>query len=63
MTYWEGVDFLSLKGWEVALRFLTADACYAQTVICGLAVFDPFVCSWGVLHRSVQSKMLFFFAE
>jgi hypothetical protein len=63
MTYWEGVDFLSFKGWEVALRFLVANACYAQTVVCGFAVFDPFVCSWCVLHRSVQSKPLFFFAE
>lgn len=53
MTYREGVDFLSFKGWEVALRFFAADACYAQAVVCGFAVFDPFVCSRGVLHRGV----------
>lgn len=62
-TYWEGMDFLPVKGWEVALGFLAANACYAQTVGCGFAVLDPFVRSRGVLHHGVQGKLLFFFAE
>lgn len=53
MTYWEGMDFLPVKGWEIALGFLAANTCYAQAVGCGFAVLDPFVRSRRVLHRGV----------
>jgi hypothetical protein len=62
-TYWEGMHFLSLEGWKIALCFLTASGHYAQAIVCSFAVLDPFIGSRGVMHRGVQCKFLFFFAE
>ena len=62
-TYRERVHFLSFESWQFALCFLAAYVCYAQTVGCGFAVFDPFVGARGILNGGVQGEMLFFVAE
>jgi hypothetical protein len=50
VTYREGVHFLSLESWKIALCFLTASGHYAQTIVCSFAVLDPFICSRGVTY-------------